>query len=74
MKNIEVYGTGEECIWCVRCCEFLDSMGEEYIYKNVREDEDAMTFIKGLGLRSVPQVFIDGVLIGGYTELQKELS
>lgn len=73
MKDVVVYGTGEACVWCVRCCELLLEKEIEYTYKNLREDEEAMAFIRSLGLRSVPQVFVGGVNIGGYAELKEYL-
>jgi len=69
--EIVVYGTGKECAWCVRCCEYLEQSGKEYTYKNVREDDDALEELKTQGFGSVPQVFIDGEHIGGYMELRK---
>ena len=73
MKNIEVYGTGESCPWCVKACDWLDAADEDYTYYNVREEAEAMQFLQNQGFKSVPQIFVDGVHIGGYTDMIKVL-
>lgn len=70
MSRIEVYGTGEECSWCIRCCELLDRKEQKYVYRNIREDDEAMTQLRSQGFSSVPQIFIEGKHIGGYNELR----
>ena len=67
--GIVIFGTGKACTWCVACCDYLEREGKGYTYKNVREDEGALAELRKWGFSSVPQVFIDGVHIGGYTAL-----
>ena len=69
----KVYG-GDDCIWCDRAGDLLSSLGEEYIYINVHDYPDALAFIKDQGLRSVPQIFLEDNLIGGFQELKEKLN
>lgn len=66
-----VYGR-DNCPYCVKAKELLDSRGLQYEYIDVSENQDAREFIKSIGCTTVPQVFYDDdVYIGGYTELVK---
>ena len=66
--KIEAYGM-DDCVWCDRLKMMFDRYLLKYTYKTIDvtnpEDEGTKKFI-ALGLRSVPQVWIDGRYIGGY--------
>ena len=73
---IEVYGT-DNCVFCDRAKELLQTYNKEYTYIDVTETEymTAAFFKKVAGVRTVPQVLLsDGFHIGGYTELKKWLN
>ena len=73
---IEVYGT-DNCVFCDRAKELLQTYNKEYTYIDVTETEDmtAAFFKKFPGVRTVPQLSLsDGHHIGGYTELKKWLN
>ena len=62
--------TTEWCGYCVRAKALLDSKGIEY--DEIRLDNDPQFRQKLLELTdgwTVPQILIDGQVIGGYTEL-----
>lgn len=66
---ITVY-TKDSCPFCDRAKALLESKGVEYKTINVGQDPDAREFLVDQGLRSVPQIFNDGVLLpGGYQGL-----
>ena len=69
MKHIEVYTT-HNCPWCVRARALLESKGLDYEEINVASDTARVQdMIERSGRRTVPQVFIDGEAVGGFTEL-----
>lgn len=66
---ITVY-TKDQCPFCDRAKALLESKGIEYKTVHVGKDECAREFLMDQGLRSVPQIFKDGVLLpGGYQGL-----
>jgi glutaredoxin 3 len=69
MPRIQMYTT-QWCGYCVRAKTLLD--GKKLEYEEIHLDDDA-TFRQRLfdltGGWTVPQILIDGKVIGGYTEL-----
>ncbi len=69
--QIEIY-TWQTCPYCRRAKALLDSKGVSYQEISVDGDEaarDAMSQRTG-GKRSVPQIFINGQAMGGFTDIQ----
>jgi glutaredoxin 3 len=69
MARIQMYST-TWCGYCIRAKTLLESRGLEY--DEVVMDDDPRFRQKLLDLTgrwTVPQIFIDGTPIGGYTEL-----
>ena len=70
--KITVY-TKTICPYCTAAKSWLKNKG--YVWEEINlDDEDARkTFYEsvGAGVRSVPQIFVDGERIGGYNELIK---
>lgn len=70
MPKIEVYAT-QTCPFCKRARALLDSKGAEYEVIDVGahpERREEMTR-RADGRRTVPQIFFDGVGIGGSDDL-----
>ena len=71
MKNVEIY-TGPVCIFCDWAKALLEKKGvpfkEIYIGDDLKKMEEMIK--KANGLRTVPQIFIDGQHIGGNDKLQ----
>lgn len=70
MSKIEIYTT-KYCPFCIRAKELLRDKGAEFIEYPVDGDDEGrakMTKRAG-GVRTVPQIFIDGEHIGGCDEL-----
>lgn len=62
------------CTACVQAAAYLDSKGVSYTKADIYEDNEAMNNMRDLGLRSVPQVFLDGgnsvVHVGDFNKLK----
>lgn len=71
MPGIQIYST-QQCPYCVRAKDLLQAKGLSYEEVDVSTDiEQLQEMIQRSGNRTVPQLFIDGVAIGGYEELMK---
>lgn len=70
--QIKIY-TKTVCPYCVAAKNWLRTKG--YAYEEVTLDDDAerQKFYEavGSGVKTVPQIFVDGERIGGYTDLIK---
>ena len=68
-KKVEIYSKSN-CSYCVMAMNFFESKGIEY---KVYSCDDPNIFKEMLErspqARTVPQIFIDDKLIGGYTDL-----
>lgn len=64
--NIEIY-TWQSCPFCIRAKALLKNKGVEFTEHSVDGDEPARAQMaaRGDGKRSVPQIFIDDIHIGG---------
>lgn len=68
-----VYGK-PNCTFCTQANQLLEQHGEAYRYVDVLQDTDALTMLKENGFRTVPQIYKDGMHIGGFTELHEILT
>jgi glutaredoxin 3 len=69
MASIQVYTTAY-CPYCVRAKDLLKRKGLPYEEINLEGKFDELKALKDrTGHRTVPQIFIDGKMIGGFTEL-----
>ena len=70
MNFVKVYSTGT-CPICVKTKAFLDKRGIGYDEVRIDFDSAAMKEFAEVthGARTVPQIVVDGVCIGGFTEL-----
>ena len=71
MKNVEIY-TGPLCAFCNFAKALLDKKGISYKEIFIGDDTNKMEEMikKTNGMRTVPQIFIDGQHIGGSDKLQ----
>ena len=68
-KKVEIYSRSN-CSYCVMAMNFFDSKGIKYIVYNADDPDIFQEMIKrNPQARTVPQIFIDNNLIGGYTDL-----
>jgi glutaredoxin 3 len=71
VANVEVYST-QYCPFCVRAKALLKSKGVAFDEIDVSSDpalREKMVELAG-GRRTVPEIFINGKIIGGYDELR----
>ena len=71
MKNVEMY-TGPLCAFCDRAKALLNRKGVSFKEINLASDPNKMDEMikKTNGMKTVPQIFIDGQYIGGNDKLQ----
>lgn len=63
----------ELCPWCNKAEALLESKGFKYKYIDVTAYQIIKDFLKACGLNTVPQVYMNGDLIGGYEDLVEHL-
>lgn len=71
MAKVEIYST-EYCPFCWRAKALLKAKGVDFIEIDVSDDpalREKMVKLAG-GRRTVPEIFINGRLVGGYDELR----
>lgn len=73
MKNwIVIYTTSKfECPYCVKMKELLNVYGYDFYEKDIHENETYKREFLERGHKTVPQVYIEGTLIGGYDKASK---
>lgn len=71
MAKVEIYST-TYCPYCVRAKQLLDAKDVDYTEIDVTGDEAARVSLveKSGGRKTVPQIFINGVSVGGYDDLR----
>ena len=70
MPKVTVYTT-DYCPYCTRAKALLNNRGIPFEEINLEESPDELIALKNrTGLRTVPQIFLDDKLVGGYTELK----
>jgi glutaredoxin 3 len=70
--HIKIY-TKTVCPYCVAAKSWLRGKGYEYEEVTLDDDGERQKFYEevGSGVKTVPQIFVDGERIGGYTDLVK---
>jgi glutaredoxin len=60
----------EHCPFCQRATALLDSKGIDYEVRTIGEGWTKAQLLESVpNARTVPQIFLEGELIGGFTEL-----
>jgi glutaredoxin 3 len=66
----------DQCPYCVQAKALLNSKGIEFEERNIMQGtwtkEQLLEAVPTA--RTLPQIFLDGELIGGFTELKRHLS
>lgn len=69
--KIEIYSK-PSCTYCINTKMFLQSKGLEFTEFTIGKDLTRNEFLEKFpDARSVPQILIDGVLIGGYEQVKQ---
>ena len=65
----------DQCPYCVQAKALLESRGIEYEERNINNGWDKEDLLAAVpGARTLPQIFLDEELVGGFTELRKRLT
>ena len=73
-KKVEIYSKSN-CSYCVMAMNFFDSKGITYEVYSADDPEIFDEMLKrNPQARTVPQIFIDDISIGGYTDLVEKFS
>ena len=74
MKAIVYSGTN--CVWCTRVIDLLKQHEDDITKIDLDSKEKIKEMKKACGkdVNTVPQVIIDDVYIGGYTEVERYLN
>lgn len=64
----------DQCPYCDQAKRLLSNRGIEYEERNISQSWTREQLLEAVpGARTVPQIFLDDQLIGGFTDLQKHL-
>jgi glutaredoxin 3 len=64
----------ENCPFCVQAKALLELKGIEFEERNVSRDWTREQLLEAVpNARTLPQIFLDNKLVGGFTELRKHL-
>ena len=64
----------ENCPYCLQAKALLESKGIEFEERNISADWTREQLLEAVPTaRTLPQIFLDDKLVGGFTELRKHL-
>jgi len=68
--TITIYSKNN-CVFCTKAKSLLKNLGLEYEEKKLEEFDSPQAMLEDIGknVRQMPQIKIDGELIGGYNQL-----
>ena len=72
--------TQDLCGYCTAAKQLLDENNYTYEEINISKDENAKAFLKGNGYKTVPQIFVSGIVedtqiyVGDYTMFKESLN
>ena len=70
MHAITIY-TKKLCPHCLNAKSLLDTQGLKYTEIHIQDHKTQQQLVMKSGVSTVPQIFIDGLHIGGYHHLYK---
>ncbi len=73
MSHVIIYTTAS-CPYCHAAKALLQKKGIHFTEIDVTDEDDFDALVKKTGWKTVPQIFINEKLIGGYTELTRHIS
>tara|TARA_Y100000992_G_scaffold250459_1_gene182446 strand:- start:43 stop:273 length:231 start_codon:yes stop_codon:yes gene_type:complete len=71
--------TQDLCGYCTLAKRLLEEKGHKYKEINISENESAKRFLQGNGLKTVPQIFVSGIVedtqiyVGDYEKLKESI-
>ena len=73
MSDMYVVIGKDNCPWCEKAKELLADTGNVFEYFDINKDPAMRHFLVSSGLSTVPQVYLDGELVGGFDDLKASL-
>lgn len=71
LKNVEIYSKSN-CVFCDKAKHYFTQNNISYVEHNVEISEVFEALIgRNPNARTMPQIFVDDELIGGYTDLME---
>ena len=70
---LKVYGA-QWCTYCKKVKDFLETNHTDFKFVDIDIEIEESTVLLEKNLTTIPQVFLDEDLIGGYTETVKKFS
>ena len=71
LKNVEIYSKSN-CVFCDKAKHYFAQNNITYVEHNVEISEVFEALMsRNPNARTMPQIFVDGQLIGGYTDLME---
>ena len=64
----KIYGA-QWCTFCKKAKSLLDMEGKSYTFVDIESDVEACKFLLEKDAQTIPQIYKDDVLIGGYSDL-----
>ena len=67
------------CGYCILAKRLLEEKGHKYKEINISENESAKRFLRGNGYKTVPQIFVSGIVedtqiyVGDYEKLKESI-
>ena len=67
------------CGYCTLAKRLLEEKGHKYKEINISENESAKRFLRGNGVKTVPQIFVSGIVedtqiyVGDYEKLKESI-
>ena len=71
--------TQDLCGYCTLAKRLLEEKGHKYKEINISKNESAKRFLRGNGLKTVPQIFVSGIVedtqiyVGDYEKLKESI-
>lgn len=69
---ITIYGK-PACGFCKKAKQLANDTGISYTYINLERDSKSLVKIKEDGFTTIPAIYDDGRIVGGFVEFEKEM-
>lgn len=73
MTELRVYGA-QWCSFCKKTKDFLETKGVDFTFVDIDQEVEQSKLLLYKNLKTIPQVFKGGTLIGGYKDTVKHIN
>lgn len=64
----KIYGA-QWCTFCNKAKQHLETIGQPYEFVDIESDVEACKFLLKEDAQTIPQIYKENVLVGGYSDL-----